>query len=402
MQTQYLNNTFNDIDELLKVLNREKLLLKEMFTKRNEFSYPYEYALDLVDNENARLSALIDYSILRLDGACVEIEDLYINFFEQVLSVNEEINVSQIDEGMSGLKDNINYYLKETNESRKYNYLRSVKSSLRRIEQNLIRNVVDMRRNVEYTFKNEQNFQIKQDKLERLNEKRESIMLLIEKMDDLLNKEQTFFTVGMDESLKTARNSMKVTMNNCRHNLIETQTQIIGYINKIKYNSNVNEHIRKLKYLRDQFELEAKTNIREVLYDNNDVIFEPQPRSSIKLSIDKLQSDDQIFELIRKTIGAAKKKKQRNNRAPAIDFSEIDNADKQEVFINIDEVYNAFSASSNNLFDFILNYTFPRMLSFDEKITIFCQLVSQYEKSLTMQDETSSGNGVEYLVIYNK
>ena len=154
-----------------------------------------------------------------------------------------------------------------------YNYLRAVKSSLRRIGQNVIRKIIDMRRNVEYTFKNETNFQIKQDKLERLNDKRESIILMITKMEELLDKEVTFFTVGMDEGLKSSRNELKITMSFCRHNLIEIHTQIIGYINKIKHNSDVNEHIRKLKYLRDQFELEAKTNIREVLVANKDVNF---------------------------------------------------------------------------------------------------------------------------------
>lgn len=402
MPSQYLNRSFNDIGELLKVLNREKKLMMEMFAKRNEFSYQYDYALDLLDNDDARLRTLIDYSVVRVDGACLELDELYLNFFEQVFAVNEEINVSHIDEGLTGLKDNINYFLKENNESRKLNYLRSVKSSLRRIAQNLIRNVIDMRRNVEYTFKNEQNYQIKQAKLERLNEKRESIMLMIVKMEELLDSEHTFFTVGMDEGLKSARNDLKVTMSTCRHNLIEIQAQIIDFINKIKYNAYINEHIRKLKYLSDQFEIEAKTDIRQVLSTNKDVFFEPQQRSSIKLSIDYLQCDDQALELIKRVAAESSTKRKRSNRAPAIDLSKIEQSADAEVFINIDEAYNAFAASSNNLFDFIQSYNFPKELSFVERVTIFCQLVSQYEKSLQLTETTASINGIEYLLIYNK
>ena len=402
MPSQYLNRSFNDIGELLKVLNREKKLMMDMFAKRNEFSYQYDYALDLLDNDDARLRTLIDYSVVRVDGACLELDELYLNFFEQVFAVNEEINVSHIDEGLTGLKDNINYFLKENNESRKLNYLRSVKSSLRRIAQNLIRNVIDMRRNVEYTFKNEQNYQIKQAKLERLNEKRESIMLMIVKMEELLDSEHTFFTVGMDEGLKSARNDLKVTMSTCRHNLIEIQAQIIDFINKIKYNAYINEHIRKLKYLSDQFEIEAKTDIRQVLSTNKDVFFEPQQRSSIKLSIDYLQCDDQALELIKRVAAESSTKRKRSNRAPAIDLSKIEQSADAEVFINIDEAYNAFAASSNNLFDFIQSYNFPKELSFVERVTIFCQLVSQYEKSLQLTETTASINGIEYLLIYNK
>ena len=356
----------------------------------------------LLDNDDASLRTLIDYSVVSVDGACLELDELYLNFFEQVFAVNEEINVSHIDEGLTGLKDNINYFLKENNESRKLNYLRSVKSSLRRIAQNLIRNVIDMRRNVEYTFKNEQNYQIKQAKLERLNEKRESIMLMIVKMEELLDSEHTFFTVGMDEGLKSARNDLKVTMSTCRHNLIEIQAQIIDFINKIKYNAYINEHIRKLKYLSDQFEIEAKTDIRQVLSTNKDVFFEPQQRSSIKLSIDYLQCDDQALELIKRVAAESSTKRKRSNRAPAIDLSKIEQSADAEVFINIDEAYNAFAASSNNLFDFIQSYNFPKELSFVERVTIFCQLVSQYEKSLQLTETTASINGIEYLLIYNK
>ena len=54
------------------------------------------------------------------------------------------------------------------------------------------------------------------------------------------------------------------------------------------------------------------------------------------------------------------------------------------------------------LFDFIQSYNFPKELSFVERVTIFCQLVSQYEKSLQLTETTASINGIEYLLIYNK
>ncbi|MDR0892782.1 MAG: hypothetical protein LBN24_09235 [Mediterranea sp.] len=42
-------NTFRSIEELIKSLDREKELLKEMFTKRKSLSFRYDYALELTE-----------------------------------------------------------------------------------------------------------------------------------------------------------------------------------------------------------------------------------------------------------------------------------------------------------------------------------------------------------------
>lgn len=43
-------NTFRSIDELVKMFEREKVLLKEMFYKRKQLSFRYDYALELTEH----------------------------------------------------------------------------------------------------------------------------------------------------------------------------------------------------------------------------------------------------------------------------------------------------------------------------------------------------------------
>ncbi len=47
-------------------------------------------------------------------------EDVYLKFFEDVLQVNENINVAFVNDYLGRLNENIDYYLKEDNEQRKY------------------------------------------------------------------------------------------------------------------------------------------------------------------------------------------------------------------------------------------------------------------------------------------
>ncbi len=117
---------------------------------------------------------------------------------EQVLEVNEEINISLIDSNIQYLKDNINYYFKENNEHRKYNYLRTIKTSLRKMGILTLRNVVDLKRNIDNAFKNEPTYRIKKARLESLDKKRDNLSLFIQSIQNLINEkdEQTFFKVA--------------------------------------------------------------------------------------------------------------------------------------------------------------------------------------------------------------
>ena len=51
--------------------------------------------------------------------------------------------------------------LKENNEQRKYNYQREVKRCLKNIALTTVRNVMDLKRNMDNTYKNEPNYKIK-------------------------------------------------------------------------------------------------------------------------------------------------------------------------------------------------------------------------------------------------
>ena len=42
-------NTFRNIDDLIRCLDREKKLLNELFIKRDALSFRYDYALEITD-----------------------------------------------------------------------------------------------------------------------------------------------------------------------------------------------------------------------------------------------------------------------------------------------------------------------------------------------------------------
>lgn len=375
-----------------------------MFKKRKSASYKYEYALDLVDHDDNRIQYLLSRSVIRQNGNNLEIDDQFQQFFEQVLEVNEEINASYINDNIEKVKQNINYYFDETNEQRKYEYLRTVKNTLRKLGTITLRNVVDLKRNIETTFKNEPNYKIKRAKLENLDKKRKDITKLVEQTESLITEDDvTFFNTALDEELNRVIIQLKLQLGKCTHNLIEIERQIIDFLNQIKYQGNVIEKLRLIKYLKDQFILETTTNLKSILSENNSVIFEPNPFYPLKLSIEYLQADEEAFASI---IKIAKRVntgiKLSRPVADKISSEYLETQTEEEIQINLEEVKNGFVASSHNLFDFIMRFNFAKDVSFEDRVTIYCQLISEYENIFEITDKFGETKTIEFAMVYPK
>ena len=397
-------NHFNSIRELLNTLNRGHKLLAELFEKRKSLSYKYEYALDVLEGNDDIIQLLINKDIIRQNGNFLELDDQFLQFFEQILEVNEEINTSYINENIRQVKDEyMLYYLQANSDSERYKYLKAVKSSLRKIGRITVQNILDLSRNIENTFKTEPNYKIKLSKLEVHKQKLTAIQLLIEQTEKLITEDElTFFKTATDEELRAITTQLRLELTESRQNLIETRKQIIEYINQIKYQSKFIERLRLVKYLRDQYEIKAKTNLVELINNNRATVFEPKPSYPLKISVNFLQTDIG-YETVKKLSRRIK-----TGVRPSVQMAEVIGADylkpetEKEVFINIHEVKNSFTAGGNHLFDFLLNYKFLRDVPFDERVTVFCQMTSMFEEDFDVTEKFNRYNDIEYAVVYPK
>jgi hypothetical protein len=273
---------------------------------------------------------------------------------------------------------------------------------MRKIGRITLRNVIDLNRNIENAFKSEPNYKIKIARLEGFDQKRKDIQLLIEQTERMVmgEEEQTFFKTAMDDELKYITAQLRLKLTEARHNLIETQKQVIEFLNQVKFQSRLVEKIKQVKYLKDQFELKAKTNIVEVLQQANAVNFESKPTYPLRLSLDYLQTDEARNSLEKV---AVKQKQGRRNALPVaegISDAYLQTETEEEVFINLQAMRNGFAASGKNLFQFVMEYNYPREVPYDEKITVFCQMVSMYETEFKVADDYGKQEMIEYAMVY--
>ena len=395
---------FRSLDELIRALERERRLIHALFQDRKRLSFRYDLARELASKRDESIDFLRRFGVIRSNADFLELEDVYLRFFEEVLEVNEEISVASVKESIESLNNAIDYYRSESNPGRKYGYLRDVKRMLRNIALTTLRNVIDLKRNIDNTYKNEPTFAVKKKKLVHLDEKRRDIAALINECERLIDVKQSNFFMEevMDVQLKDIVTDVKLQLREVYHNLLELDRQIINYLNLIEYQNRLLQKVQKLKYLRDQLLLDTNTDVREKLSTRNPIWMEPRPRYSLKVSLSMLRNSEDGLKILHDVAnGKVNNRLRKGNLAEALTEDEL--AEQQQIskMVDVGEVKNAFMASGDNLFHFVMNYSGYRMeIEEEAKLVLFCQIASQYLDELSITDEFCQYGAIEYPLIY--
>lgn len=393
---------FRTLEDLVNCLSKERKLLRDVFGDRKTHVYSMDLAMELVEHRRERIQFLIDYGVIHESGNFLELEDIYLKFFEEVLDVNEEINIASVKECIDALQENITYFLKETNEKRKYQYLYTIRKKLRDAGLRTLKNVIDLKRNVDTAYKQEPNYEIKKERLKNLDEKKENIRTLIKECEKLMENDKAFFSLASDPHLARTIADVRNDFNDAYYNLFAIEKQIIEYIHLIEQQNQLFKKIRKLKYLRDQLTIKENSNIRQILTQLSPLWMENRQYNKLRLSIEMLQSSDEMAALIRK-IGKQQGVISKSRRAaPPLTADDLaENVSPLEE-INPQEIWNAFRAGSNDLFSFLLSYDYKQKRTLEQHAVLFCQLAVQHPDECRISEQYATYQTLEYPLIYAK
>lgn len=372
-----------------------------MFLQRKTVAVKYDDALDTLDGDENRLKHLITYGIIVQTGDSLELDDTYQQFFEEVLAVNEDINISSVKMYIEKLNLGISTYLAAENNTRREGFLREIRHTFKSIDNATHRNVIDLKRNVDDTYKQEPNFKIKELRLKNFDEKAQLIGELIHQTEKVIEEQTIFFSSVADYGLKQTVSEVRDSLRESAHGLIAITSQIIDYLNRIEYQSQLVKRVRQLKYLRDQFMIEQATNVKELISHTNDVWMEKQPKYITRVSLDFLRNEDSALEILENIRQRLSKKANIKSRlAEKIDAHYLEVQTETTIAFNHQEIMNGFLAQSSDLFYYLWNYSFTETLDKELRLVLFLQMASQYPEQMRYTNEIQSIDNIEYPIIY--
>lgn len=392
--------TFRDLRELIHALSRGQKLLADMFSKRKTVAIRYDDAVETLDGNEEYLKFLIRHGVIIENAESLELDDTYQKFFENVLSINEDINVASVEQYVNSLKLNIESWLATDSDKRKTLFMREIRCTFRNIDMVTRKNVIDLKRNIDTTYKQESDFKLKKLRLRNFDEKRQQIVLLIQETDKIIDSETIFFKTAMDVDLMMTIADVRTGLRETTHGLIAIGAQIIDYLNRIDYQSRIVRKIRQLKYMRDQQMLTDSTDITSVMMNTNDVWMEPQARYRTFVSLDFLRNDDNAIDILDHVRRRLSKKTIIHSRlAGPIDGHYLQTATDEQRMFNHQELINGFLAQGIDFFTYIWNYPFQTQTSQEERLVLFLQLASQYDRNEQFEERTSSVNVDDHTII---
>lgn len=395
---------FTNLNELIKRLYTERKLLCELFQARQKFDFRYEDALALADNEK-NLQLLIDYGIVRLEGEMLELEEAYQQFFEDILRLNDNITSSAVAESLRQLERHVDFYLNERNNpDAQKKYVHKIRRTLRNIATQTASKTIELKRAINDTYRQERNYATKRQKIEDYQTTLENIASLIRQTEELLEKKKEVLSLMTNDNRITKLvTETRLQFRDVFHSLIDLRLIIRDYIHQIEAHNRLVKRIRKLKYLKDQLTWERATDLCDKMAECNHQLLENNTYFSTKVSIPYLRDTDGGNELIaiaHKSVAQRRTVK----KITQIPLDENDMAARYviEDYVDTDVIANAFFASSQNLYSFVVGYPYPQQKDLDQMLEYYAEIILNHYDKLLITDEWHTDGNVDYPLIYNK
>ncbi|MDP3558617.1 MAG: hypothetical protein Q8T03_14680 [Bacteroidota bacterium] len=347
--------------------NRENITVNELLSREDISSEQYQKlkSLDLVyEYENI-----------------VSLNDAVVAMFEDFMEIGE-VTPGFINDYINELNRHIRFY----QEAREMRFLRSIKKYLKRINSTLTREIIKLQKNVDDTYKNESNYRIKLQKLEDYREKRDTIIEFIKKTGDVVEDTRALFNLTNDTELYGIVNALKASLIENLDYLIEIQTDITDFINKIQFQIDVYKKAQRLKEIKEHGSLYFKTNFKEIVSNINTLKHNGHKTPKTKIAIDFLYTDDghvlckriaEKYKLTRLMVrGIAGKM--------AGDFK--DKGLEQQIKLDTEKLVERFLIQTKaNLFQYLMDYKFPKAIgtvTFEDRLSLFVEIAMEYQNDL--------------------
>ena len=374
------------IEKLFLNLSRHKELIFYLFEHRDKIVFKSECekftsfeALDILDN----------FEIIEINGEKVFLDLRVINFLENYLELDENIEISKINEIINSLKHNIDIGF-EFRDKQKI-LIPKIRRELKKCDFTMIQNLLKLRIHIDRVYKSIDNFSLKIKELEYYKAKLKEFSITIQSFEKFLflyeAKLSDFYNSDLNEILK----DLKTNFQNLNTSLIPLTFDVIEYINKAQKQNIFIEKIAKLKELKDSLQIKEQTNIIKLI-ENFDLI---DSMNIIRTRLDSEILNSEDFKNLVEKISINSKIK--SKKADVIEF---DMNSVEYDFVDIYSLHLQFKSSRIDLINFLLQNSKTKDKTLDEISEIYCRMILLYEDVYNITEDTNIYLNTTFRKIY--
>jgi hypothetical protein len=368
-----------NINDILSQLYQHRGVVEFLFAHRDNITVNELLARGEITHE--QLMKLKSLDLVSEYEGIVSLNDAVVAMFEDFMEIGE-VTPGFINDYLNELHRHIRFY----QEARELRFLRSIKKYLKRINSTITREIIKLQKNVDDTYKNESNYRIKLQKLEDYRAKRDTIIDFIKRTGEVVEQTRMLFTLTNDSELYGIVQSLKESLIENLDYLIEIQTDITDFINKIQFQLDVYKKAQQLKEVKDHGSLHYKTNFREIIERVNTLRYNGHKSPRTKISAELLYTDDghvlckkvaEKYKLTRLMVRGIAGKMSVNFKEKGLE---------QQVKLDTEKLVQRFLAQEKeNLFLYLIDYKFPKAVgavTFEDRLSLFVEIAMEYQNKL--------------------
>ncbi|MEA1955754.1 MAG: hypothetical protein U9N02_04585 [Campylobacterota bacterium] len=365
-----------NIIDIIQIQNSCKNVIQELY---NYESRPNETIKN--SYKSAKIDDAIRLDIIEYDSFDDELslspdtEDYY----KTRLGQNSETTIGIIDDKLSKLSVELNYYNKRVGGLESTDKeIRFILKILNQIPSLLKYNLYAISSNSIFAFKNESNFDIKMEKLEISHKEIKQLIDASNSVDNFLKEQYSFFKSMNNHKinsliLKIKRNSMEF-----EDSFRILYEDIKNFINQSIKDGKFIKKLQLLKELKEQNILFQSTNIEEISLNKNSI--------AINIKERKIHPDNKIFDYIDSIRDMLDKRKiefenKKNEKDLSYDIDEVLKLEK--TIYNYPKLHKKFLSQEDDLITFLVNSGIksPKLLG------VFVRLLKNYSASYNVEDD---------------
>ncbi|MBK7817170.1 MAG: hypothetical protein IPJ60_06065 [Sphingobacteriaceae bacterium] len=368
-----------NINDILSQLYQNRSAIEFLFANRENITVNELLARgDLSSDQYQKLKSL---DLIYEYENIVSLNDAVVAMFEDFMEIGE-VTPGFINDYLNELHRHIKFY----QEVRELRFLRSIKKYLKRINATITREIIKLQKNVDDTYKNESNYRIKLQKLEDYRMKRDTIIDFIKRTGEVVDEARSLFNLTNDTELYGIIQSLKGSLIENLDFLIEIQTDITDFINKIQFQLDVYKKAQKLKEIKDHGALHFKTNFNEIVSSVNTIRYNGHKTPRTKIAVDFLFTDDghvlckrvaEKYKLTRLMVRGLADKMAGNFKDKGLE---------QQIKLDTQKLVDRFLTQGKaNLFEYLMDYKFPKSIgtvTFEERLSLFVESAMEYQTIL--------------------
>jgi len=366
----------HNIIDIIQVQNSCKDIIGELY---NYESRPSDIIRD--SYKSAKLDDAIRFDIIEYDDFSEEFSlspDTQ-EYYRTRLGQNDETNIGLIDEKLSKLEVQLNFYNKRVTSSESTDKEeKSIYKILSQIPSLLKYNLFAITSSSIFAFKSESNFDIKMEKLKICQNEISQLIDASQNIDSFLQEQYHFFKAMKSSKIGSIILRLKNNSIELEKSFIKLFDDIKNYINQSIKDGEFIKKLQNLKELKDENRLTLETNIEELAKGKVAV--------SKSVKIKKIHPDDKILDYIEtmRKIIESRKIELNDTKSESIleyDIDEIVTVERK--LYNYQKLNSDFLSQDENLISFLLSHDIDE----DRLLGVFIRMLKNYSSKYEIDDE---------------